>query len=234
MSMSTEKRSFVRLPREQRMREIEAAARKVFAKHGFDAAAINEIAGEAGVSEGAIYKFYSSKRDLLHTILRAWYLGMIEEFIAKLEGIEGTHARIHIVIWQHLKSIKENPDLVRLFYSEVRNAQEYFSTDLYEMNRAYTQVLMEILADGVERGELRDDVSMALVRDVIFGGIEHRVASYLYGRSNFDPDVVARQLSDMVFAGIATRPQETSDLGSLIERLERVANRLDKSPLRDG
>ena len=68
MSVAPEKRSFVRLPREKRMRDIEKAARLVFSQHGFDAAPVNEIAAEAGISEGSIYKFYTNKRDLLHTI----------------------------------------------------------------------------------------------------------------------------------------------------------------------
>lgn len=235
MSANPDKRSFVRLPREQRMRDIENAARKVFSQHGFDATPINAIAGEAGVSEGSIYKFYTSKRELLHTILKAWYLGMIDEFKAKLEGVQGTRARLHIVVWQHLKSIKENPDLCRLFYTEVRSAPDYYATDLYQLNRDYTRVLLMILKTGIAAGDIRPDVSLALVRDMIFGGIEHHVTAFLIGRGDFDLDGIARQLSDIVYTGIAAEiPTPPKDLESLIERLESVADRLDRPPSEDG
>ncbi|MDF1748304.1 MAG: TetR/AcrR family transcriptional regulator [Alphaproteobacteria bacterium] len=235
MSVAPEKRSFVRLPREKRMRDIEKAARMVFSQHGFDAAPVNEIAAEAGISEGSIYKFYTNKRDLLHTVLRTWYLGMIDDFKAKLEGIEGTRARIHIVIWQHLKSIKESPDLCRLFYSEVRNAPDYYSTELYDMNREYTRVLMGILAKGMAEGDIRTDTSPALVRDVIFGGIEHHVTAYLMNRGDFDYEVVAQQLSRLVFCGIAAdKPEPRQDLDRLIERLEQVTDRLDQKSSEGG
>lgn len=228
MSGEAPKRSVVRLPREQRMREIEAAARNVFSMRGYHAASINEIAREAGVSEGAIYKFYATKLDLLHTILRDWYQGMIADFKAKLEGVAGARAQIHVVVWQHLKSIKEHPELCRLFYSEVRSAADYYTTELHEMNREYTGVLVEILKDGIASGELRPDISISLVRDVIFGGIEHRVSGFLMNRGTFDFDEVALQLSDMVYAGIAARTDAaTQDLAALVQRLERAADRLD-------
>ncbi|WP_416899926.1 MAG: TetR/AcrR family transcriptional regulator [Minwuia sp.] len=224
---AAEKRSYVRMPREARMREIESAARTVFAQHGFNDAPISEIARRAGVSEGAIYKFYANKRELLHTILAAWYRGMIDDFIAKLEGVEGTRARLHVVIWQHLKSIRENPDLCRLFYSEVRSAPDYYATELYRINRDYTRVLLEILQTGMALGDIRADISPPLVRDVIFGGIEHRVTGYLAERGSFDHEAVAAQLSEMVFAGIAARPPATSGLAAVVSRLETVADRLD-------
>lgn len=234
MNTSPERRSFVRLPREQRMQDIETAARKVFAQHGFEAASINEIAGQAGVSEGSIYKFYTNKRDLLHTILKTWYEGMIAEFMAKLDGVVGTRARIHVVIWQHLKSIKESPDLCRLFFSEVRGAPDYYSTDLYDMNREYTRVLLEILKSGVKQGDIRPDVDHALVRDVIFGGIEHHVTPYLMGRGEFDLDTVAGHMSHMVYAGIsAGEPEKPEDLTALVKRLEDAIDRLDRPSGKD-
>jgi len=227
MSAIGERRSFVRLPRAQRMRDIETAARAIFARHGFEAAPINEIAAAAGISEGTIYKFYASKRELLHTILKGWYLGMIAEFRTKLSGIEETRSRLRIVVWQHLASIKKNPDLCQLFYTEVRNTADYYKSDLYLLNREYTQVLMEIVKTGMARGEIRADISPALLRDMIFGGIEHRVTGYLLGRSDLDVDLVAGQLSEMLFAGIEVRHELPSDLDAVVQRLERVAERLN-------
>lgn len=49
---------------ERRETILEAAAR-VFARKGFDKATTREIAQEAGVSEGTIYNYFTSKRELL-------------------------------------------------------------------------------------------------------------------------------------------------------------------------
>ncbi|WP_169054294.1 TetR/AcrR family transcriptional regulator [Nitratireductor sp. XY-223] len=227
MTTATAKRSFVRLPREQRMREIEAAAREVFSQRGYDAASMTDIAKRAGVSEGSIYKFYTNKRDLLLTVIRTWYQSMIDEFMEKLSGVEGTRAQLQTVIWQHLKSIKANPDLCRLFFLEVRSADDYFDSDLFHLNRDYTHVLMDIIQGGIDRGEIRPDISIPLVRDMVFGGIEHRVSGFLVNRGDFDHDETANQLTDMVMAGMAAPAKTPNGLEALVERLERVADRFD-------
>lgn len=58
---------------------LEAAA-QVFARRGFDAATVDEVAREAGVSKGAVYYSFSSKSDLFVALLRqrtqAWVAAM--------------------------------------------------------------------------------------------------------------------------------------------------------------
>jgi AcrR family transcriptional regulator len=50
---------------EQRQRQIIDAAIDVFSKKGFSEATTHEIAKEAGVAVGTIYKYFNNKRDLL-------------------------------------------------------------------------------------------------------------------------------------------------------------------------
>lgn len=53
------------MPRKQSAKpKIERAALQLFVDEGFDAATTREIAGKAGVSEGALYRHYKSKDDL--------------------------------------------------------------------------------------------------------------------------------------------------------------------------
>src|SRR5689334_17301478 len=55
--------------REANRTRILRAARKVFGKRGFHAATIEEIADEAGLSNGAIYYNFASKGDLFFALL---------------------------------------------------------------------------------------------------------------------------------------------------------------------
>lgn len=52
------------MPRVSQIDKIQRAAIDVFSKRGFDGTRIKHIAGEAKVSEGAIYKHYKSKNEL--------------------------------------------------------------------------------------------------------------------------------------------------------------------------
>jgi len=48
----------------QRKREMLAAAERVFDRHGYAAATLDEVAAEAGVAKGSLYNYFQSKHDL--------------------------------------------------------------------------------------------------------------------------------------------------------------------------
>jgi AcrR family transcriptional regulator len=55
----------------QKRRQILAGARKVFLKHGFDAASMNDIARVAGVSKGTLYVYFENKERLFTALMHA-------------------------------------------------------------------------------------------------------------------------------------------------------------------
>jgi AcrR family transcriptional regulator len=216
-----------RLPREERIHDIVSSARQAFSEKGYEKASMAYIAQRAGIAEGTIYKFFDSKRTLLISILRAWYRDMIDDIEAKLDGVDGTHARLRMVIWQHLTIIRDHPDLCRLFYTEVRSHADYRGSELFTLNREVTRMLVSVLKEGVRSGDLRHDVDVRLLRDMIFGGIEHHSSRYLASQGDLDVVGLADALADIVVNGIATAPAgRTPDVAI---RLERAVDRLERT-----
>lgn len=58
-------------------------ALKVFAKHGYHASSMSEIAKESGVSKGLAYHYFSSKEDLLVSIAEQ----RLQEYLPLLRGL---------------------------------------------------------------------------------------------------------------------------------------------------
>ncbi len=221
------KRASARLPRAQRVGDIETAARLVFARRGFAAASIAEIASEAGVAEGTIYKFFDSKRHLVVRVIQQWYGGMIEDFDRSLPGIVGARNKIHFIIWRHMTSLKEDRDLARLCVNEVRNGGDYYQSELHELNRLYTHVFMEACREGIANGEFRPDMPIALVRDMVFGGIEHHMSGMLFGVGDVDPNESTELITATLFGGIAMPgPVASEPVEKALSRIEAVASDL--------
>lgn len=221
-----------RLPREQREADILAAARDVFRAHGYEQASISEIAERAGVVEGSIYRYFTNKRDLLAKVIQGWYGGMLAEEEKMLPGIQGTRARLRHTIWHHLKSISEEPGLSRLVFAEFRPDPDYRSTEIFEMNRRYTRRVTDIVTKAVAAGEFREDVTPALVRDLVFGGIEHHTWAFLRGSGRIEIEATADMLADLIYRGLAAPASEDVDrdrLDSAVARLDAVAARLAKT-----
>src|SRR5262245_64177584 len=66
---STREPSARRLPRTQRREQIIAAATRAFARAGFAATNLDDIAAEAGISRAILYRHFDSKTDLYQAVL---------------------------------------------------------------------------------------------------------------------------------------------------------------------
>ena len=195
-----------RRARAERVDEILAAARAVFCEKGYAQSAVSEIAARIGVVEGLIYKYFPSKRALLLEVLAQWYEALFDSCTRDLSATEGATARLQRVIWRHLCAVQANPLLCRLMFLEVRSEHDYQGSQLHALNRRYTQLLIGVLEQGIAAGSFRRDLPLPLLRDLIYGGIEHQCWNYICGRGVLDVERLSAQITSLVLDGIATPP----------------------------
>lgn len=100
-------------------RKVLLAALQLFAKQGFDRTTTAEIAKEAGVSEGLIYKYFKSKDSLLEEIFKSFYDQFRNTF---LEGV-GEYATLDDLVTAFMRDrlnfARENFALIRIIGQEV-------------------------------------------------------------------------------------------------------------------
>ena len=234
-----------RLAREQRVDEILVAARDVFCEKGYEGTAVAEIAERLGIVEGTIYKYFATKRELLLKMLEYWYEQIFGDYTRDLEGVRGHRERLRLLVWRHLRTVRDWPLLCRLMFREVRTESDYRGTALHAMNRRYTQLLMDVIAEGQAAQVFRADLPLPLLRDLVYGGIEHCTWNYIVetaaagsrsgaenavggrgkSRGALDVDVLADQITAIVCDGIE-RPGRAAQRSDA-EQLRRIAARLD-------
>ena len=61
-------KSSARLPRAERRQQLVQVARDVFAEHGFDAATLEQIAEQAGISRPILYSHFGDKQGLFEAV----------------------------------------------------------------------------------------------------------------------------------------------------------------------
>lgn len=234
MTNGTERRQVFRLSKERRVADIMEAARSVFREKGYEDAPLSDIAERANVVEGSIYRYFENKRDLLVKVIEDWYETMLADYTKQLDGISGTRNRLRFMVWRHLNTIHEDPALCDLMFRYLRVGNDYSNTAVHDLNRQYTRQTLDIITEGIEKGELRNDVPLRLVRDMIYGCVEHHTWSYLRGEGDFDPDSASDAIVDLVMSGLRARttPEDSPDLA---ERIEKAVERLEALvPTPDG
>ena len=230
MTGATGRRPVFRLSRERRMADIMSAAREVFREKGYEDALISDIAERADVVEGSIYRYFENKRDLLVKVIEDGYEGMLSVYDQQLSGISGTRNRLRFMIWRHLATVHEDPALCQLMFQHLRTGEDYSRTAVHDLNRKYTRRTLDIIREGIASGEFRPDVPLRLVRDMIYGCVEHRTWAYLRGEGDFDPTETANAIVDLVLAGLQNaRPVANVAAESVLaDRLEQAVERLER------
>ncbi len=212
--------------REQRRSAILQAARESFCDKGYEQTAVAEIATRVGVVEGTVYRYFESKHELLIEVLMDWYQQMFDDYAHALEGVAGARPRLQLLIWRHLRTIRDAPQLCRLMFREARDDVGQANATLRKLNRRYTRFLVEVVDEGSRSGAFRSDIHLPLLRDLIYGGIEHYCWRYLSGEGELNIDQAAEDITRLFCDGISQATPSADDncarLNSLIDRMETL------------
>jgi TetR/AcrR family transcriptional regulator, fatty acid metabolism regulator protein len=190
----------------ERMRDryetILAAASHAFAEKGYKTTSITEIARAADVSDGLIYKYFSNKRDLLEHVLQDFYERVIQDLAAKVARGKGFSEQLYILISEHLLTFVAERNLCRLFISEVRIASDYRGSAIQQLNRRYTSILIKMVDEAVASGEIPRTVDPRVVRDMLFGAVEHSAWRHTIAKRPLDVQGMARSITDIFLNGL--------------------------------
>lgn len=197
----------------------------MFSEKGYERASMAEIAARVGVVEGALYKHFASKRELLFEVMRGFYASLIGSVRDGLGAVRGARNRLRFVIGSQLRAFTEEAGLCRVVISEIRPLDDYEQSLVRELNRELTGFALKILEEGARTGELRGDVPPAMVRDVIYGGIEHLSWTAVIGHRRLEVEATADALTDLILRGVGAEAATPADA---VARLEARVGRLEE------
>jgi AcrR family transcriptional regulator len=131
--------------------KVRDAALRLFARHGYAAVSMRQIAAEVGVQAGALYLYTPDKQTLLFDLMRSHMDELLAAWAAEPEAA-GAAARLDAFTRFHIRFHLERPDAVFLSYMELRNLEpENFAT-IERLRHRYEDALQAILAEGQATG----------------------------------------------------------------------------------
>jgi TetR/AcrR family fatty acid metabolism transcriptional regulator len=165
---------------EDKRRHLLDAAVRVFARKGFHASRVGDIAEEAGVAHGLLYHYFDSKDKVLEAVFHEnWSV-----LLARISSVEETDepaadqlrhiATIVLRTWLHL------PDVVRVVVREFGRRPE-LAERLGELSQPI-DAIERVIARGIDRGEFRQDVDPRFAAAVVYGSIDELLTAWVLGR----------------------------------------------------
>jgi AcrR family transcriptional regulator len=153
-----------RLSAQDRKSQIIETARDVFASQSYAKVGTADLAKAAGVSEPALYRYFSSKKDLFLATLRSTAPKLLEIWQAIAYDVEDpleTLWSIGVHYYDHLQTHSGNMKLQFQAVSEVDDPE--IRAALHENFAAFVDFVSETLDEGKRRGIVRRDVDSRLV-----------------------------------------------------------------------
>ncbi|WP_353222343.1 TetR/AcrR family transcriptional regulator [Salinisphaera sp. C84B14] len=146
---------------------IEQAALDLFADRAFHEVRLDEIARAARASLQTIYRHYGDKQALLDACVLNWANALAARMTDHLVGIETYKDRLRKVFWVVLDFFEQHPKVARMILGSVYPGA--MRRDVTDQQRRLTNLFLEVLAEGRERGILNDQVSETILLDYFYG-----------------------------------------------------------------
>jgi TetR/AcrR family transcriptional regulator, fatty acid metabolism regulator protein len=176
---------------EERHRQILDAAVRAFARKGYHACRVSDIAEEAGVAYGLVYHYFESKDAVLEAIFREMW-GMMVGAINAIEEIEESpREQLRKSCAIVLRTWRDYPDVVRVLVREVARSGEQLQREVEEIAHAF-EALQRIIERGQQQRVFRDDLSPRLAAWIVYGALEEILTGWVLGQIPDDDEDIAR------------------------------------------
>ena len=148
---------------DDRVGPLKTAARAEFGRRGYEATTIRDISAAAGQSTAAVYRVFSSKEELLASIMHGFVDNVTLGWDAVWESGGSPLERLDAVMWLNANVLERFADEFKIQLALLRQAPPRSSN----LGRAFAKQqrqMKELLASGADGGELRIEGASAEAR----------------------------------------------------------------------
>jgi TetR/AcrR family transcriptional regulator, fatty acid metabolism regulator protein len=177
---------------EDKRRQLLDAAVRVFARKGYHASRVGDIAEEAGVAHGLLYHYFKSKDDVLEAVFHENWSLLQLRIASVLETDEPAADQLRHVSAIVLRTWLHLPDVVTVVIREFGRSPE-LADRIGELAQPI-EVIQQVIERGIERGEFRSDVDPQFAATVVYGSIDELLTGWVLGRlPSGEADVAAAE-----------------------------------------
>lgn len=186
-----------------------------------------DVAAATGLSEGSLYNYIPSKRELAIRVAERWFSAQAEELDQTLSAVEHPRDQITLLVQRHIAMILEQPELFLMWIREVRATDAYLTSSSRDIFRSYTGLLRTVLGKAQTARTIETEMSDDMVRDMIYGGAEHVAWTAIVQKRTKKLNIAdaAKKLGRTYWRAlkVSTTTEDSTD-----ERLARIEAKLDR------
>jgi AcrR family transcriptional regulator len=156
------------------------AAVRAFARNGFHACRVSDIADEAGVAYGLVYHYFGSKDEVLDTLfLDRW--NVLLEVIKDIDRRDlPAREKLFAIGAFIIDSYRHDPELMKVIIVEVTRAANSFGRRHIAVIQQAFDLIAEIVAKGQRQGAFSSSVTPQFAALAFYGVIEQVLTGWIF------------------------------------------------------
>jgi AcrR family transcriptional regulator len=175
---------------EWRHKEILQAARRIFARLGYAAANVEEIAKEAGMAKGTVYLYFKSKEEVFVAVLASELESLTNQTIEGMSAAKTFDERLTVFLNLRLAYLRNNQDFIRIYFAEFDGCGSRSALISEIIDRLYWRsidFMRQCVEQAIAQGELRP-VPAVPAAMAIYDIAKGFILRHLRGRTHLPPE----------------------------------------------
>ena len=189
-----------RMTGRRRLQMIEAAA-ELFSERGYHGTSMQDLADELGLLRGSLYAHIGSKQELLFDVVDRGAERFLTRGRAAAELDATAAERLRSFLVGHAETAKEHLGAARVFLNEWRYLDAELRDRIQAKRDAYEATARAIIATGIDNGEFRADLDVALAARLILSA-GNWIYAWYRSDGELSPAEVGAGFADLIVRGL--------------------------------
>jgi AcrR family transcriptional regulator len=195
--------------RDAKRLQIVAAAAASFARSGYDATSMEDVAAAANVSKGSLYDYFENKEALFYAAFE-WFqhtlmLASRDQSTRQRTARERVLGFADAAVAGFCEHVELYPVTLEVWAAAAKTqTRQRFAKAMRKLYAAYRHEVTALLQEAQQRGEIRADADAQALASMLIGAIDGLLLQYWLG-PKFDPRKWVREFIAGLFDGIGTK-----------------------------
>ncbi|WP_245590391.1 TetR/AcrR family transcriptional regulator [Aneurinibacillus terranovensis] len=192
----------------EKQRRILESAIKLFAEKGFHASSTSEIAKDAGVAEGTIFRHFKTKKDLLYALVAPMLIKFASPLVLKdVKRIMGDAEQpadqiLEQLLHNRLELINQNWPRMKIIMQEAQFHPEIMDAIVENIAREARLLGENFVQTRMDAGEFRDLPVKAVIRAIVSTALGYIFFQHMFPNEENDRTEEIRTMVDILLNGI--------------------------------
>jgi len=167
-----------------RQQEIVDCARRIISSKGIENLTIREIANELKVTDGALYRHFKSKKEIISLLINDIERTLLTTITAAAQKSDEPAKKLENIFSSHISYSEQRKGVSFIVINETLNLKDRnLQQKMFNVIRKYLKKIRQILTEGVQAGNFRKDINLHSSSIVFFGMVQSLVT--LWALSGF-------------------------------------------------